>query len=293
LSKTFAHQLKPVNRPVRSATMSNPVNDWPDWLARTSAIDLAQVSHQDMPGSPNHPPFRLHPVRRHGDVIRADGASAANEILIMGSHTGTHIDALGHVSAAGRAYSGIDAAQLSGHRGLSALDAIELGTFLKPALLIDLPRLFGVPRLAPGQAIDRSVIVKWLDSTVSVAVDPGDAVIVRTGWGQLWDDPPAYMGDPSGVPGIDASAAQALTELGVSLIGSDTATVEVRAAGGFQDPLPVHTHCLVEAGVPLIENMNVERLSRVSPIKFLLVVLPLPIRGASGSPVRPVALIYD
>jgi kynurenine formamidase len=232
-------------------------------------------------------------VRRHGDIVRSDGASAANEVLIMGCHTGTHIDALGHVSAAGRAHGGIDAAQLSGPRGLRALDAIELGTVLKPAQLIDLPRLLGVNRLAPGQAVDSSVIVEWLDSTSSVAVDPGDAVVIRTGWGRLWDDPPAYMGDSSGVPGIDVSAAQALTELGVSLIGSDTATVEVRGAGAFQDPLPVHTHCLVDAGVPLIENMNLELLSPVSPTKFLLVVLPLPIRGASGSPVRPMALIYD
>jgi kynurenine formamidase len=225
--------------------------------------------------------------------VRSDGASAANDILIMGSHTGTHIDALGHVSAVGRAYGGIDAAQLSGPGGLRALDAIELGLLLKPAQLIDLPRLFGVVRLAPGHVVDRSVIVEWLDSTSSVAVLPGDAVVIRTGWGQLWDDAPAYMGHDSGVPGIDVSAAQALTELGVALIGSDTATVEVRGAGAFQDPLPVHTHCLVDAGVPLIENMNLELLSSVSPIKFLLVALPLPIRGASGSPIRPMALIHD
>lgn len=255
-----------------------------------SVVDLAQVSHPGMPGSPNHPPLRLYPIRRHGDVDRSDGSSATNEVLILGSHTGTHVDALGHVSMGGRCFGDADARSLSTHEGLASLDAPSLGVFLRPAHLVDVPRLLGVELLEPGFAIDGEHIEAALGGVLPA--ENGDfAALIRTGWGTLWDDPDGYVGEAIGVPGLSLDGARYLIERGASLIGGDTATVEVRVAGGFHDPLPVHTHCLVEAGVPLIENLNLEGLPGQGAHPFLLIVLPLPIRGASGSPVRPVAIV--
>ena len=74
-----------------------------------SIIDLARPMVVGMPQSPNHPEFRLTMPRRHGDMVRDDGGSAANDLLVTGTHVGTHIDALGHVSHCGDLYGGVKA----------------------------------------------------------------------------------------------------------------------------------------------------------------------------------------
>ena len=58
--------------------------------------DLARPMFDGMPQSPNHPAFRFTLSRRHGDVVRDDGGSAAAEMIVTGGHVGTHIDALSH-----------------------------------------------------------------------------------------------------------------------------------------------------------------------------------------------------
>ncbi|MGC1210814.1 MAG: cyclase family protein, partial [Micromonospora sp.] len=63
-----------------------------------------------MPCSPNHPGFRMSLIRRHGDMVRPDGGSAANEMIVTGGHVGTHVDALSHVSHDGKLHGGVDAA---------------------------------------------------------------------------------------------------------------------------------------------------------------------------------------
>ncbi|MTB14963.1 MAG: cyclase family protein, partial [Actinobacteria bacterium] len=67
-------------------------------LSGARIIDLSQPMKRGMPQSPNHPPFRMILERRHGDMVRADGGSASNEIIVTGGHVGTHIDGLSHVS---------------------------------------------------------------------------------------------------------------------------------------------------------------------------------------------------
>ncbi|MGH3274617.1 MAG: cyclase family protein, partial [Streptosporangiaceae bacterium] len=79
-------------------------------------FDLGRPMFAGMPQSPNHPAFTHTLPRRHGDVMRADGGSAANDLLVTGTHVGTHIDALAHVSHGGRLHGGADA-QAAGHGG--------------------------------------------------------------------------------------------------------------------------------------------------------------------------------
>src|SRR3546814_20629148 len=66
-------------------------------LRYSKLIDLGRPLFQGMPQSPNHPQFRMVLERRHGDRYRPGGASASNEIIIMGGHVGTHVDALCHI----------------------------------------------------------------------------------------------------------------------------------------------------------------------------------------------------
>ena len=79
-------------------------------LEQSRVYDLAQPLEAATPVSPNHPAFRMALIRRHGDSVRADGTSGANELITMGGHTGTHVDALCHVSSHMKLHGGVDAA---------------------------------------------------------------------------------------------------------------------------------------------------------------------------------------
>ena len=65
--------------------------------AVTAGVRLVELGHPHftgMPCSPNHPGFRMSLIRRHGDMVRPDGGSASNEMIVTGGHVGTHVDAL-------------------------------------------------------------------------------------------------------------------------------------------------------------------------------------------------------
>jgi len=120
-------------------------------------------------------------------------------------------------------------------------------------------------------------------------VQPGDVVQIRTGWIRHWPDQRKYYSVQSGQPGINAEAARWATEQGAFCLGSDNFAVEVVPSPG--NTMPVHIHCLVEKGVHLLEVVNLEELSRTRTYEFLLVIVPLKIRGGTASPVRPLALV--
>src|ERR1700677_1082054 len=113
-------------------------------------FDLGRELFVGMPQSPNHPPFRMTLERRHGDMTRPDGSSAANEIIVTGGHVGTHIDALCHVSFQGRLYGGIDAARaLSGGR-FAALGVETIEPMVRRGIMLDIPAALGIDECRPG-----------------------------------------------------------------------------------------------------------------------------------------------
>jgi kynurenine formamidase len=114
-------------------------------------------------------------------------------------------------------------------------------------------------------------------------------VLIRTGWGRHFGvDNARYL---DGEPGIDVAAARWLTARGVSAIGSDNMAVEVLPNPDHALALPVHQHALAEAGVYLIENLALDELAADGVSVFCLMVLAPKIKGATGAPVRPVALV--
>src|SRR5512141_1990856 len=127
-------------------------NLW-DALAGATVYDLGQPLDPTIPVPPNHPGFRIAMLRRHGDMVRADGGSAANDLFTMGSHVGTHMDALAHVSHNGRLFGGLDANanQVGGRLKQLGIDSVN--PVVCRGLLLDIAGLKGVPTLAPGTAI--------------------------------------------------------------------------------------------------------------------------------------------
>jgi kynurenine formamidase len=253
-------------------------------------VELGQPFFTGMPCSPNHPGFRMTLIRRHGDMVRADGGSAANEIIVTGGHVGTHVDALSHVSHDGVMYGGVDAAQAQVGGAFRALGAELTPAFLRRGVLLDVAVTLGVDVLAPGQAVGAAELQAALDRC-GTDLRPGDVALVRTGWAQHFDDAERYLSRADGVPGVTPDGGRWLADAGVSATGSDTTAFEQILAGAGHSVLPVHRILLVEKGIHIIEHMALEEASAAGLTEFTFVMAPLRIVGGTGSPVRPLAAV--
>jgi len=258
-------------------------------LQDARVFDLGRPLERGMPQSPNHPPFQMILERRHGDRCRSDGTSGANEIIITGGHVGTHVDALSHFSCGGKLYGDIDAAEAQASGRFMQHGVETLPPIFGRGVLLDIPAHVGEACCAPGYEITVSDLEKAA-ARVSVAIGAGDTVLVRTGWGRLWDDREAYLGLTNGLPGPGAEAIAWLCSLGVCAVGSDTIAFEHIAAGKGLSELPGHKILLVDYGVPIIETLDLEPLAAAGCAQFLFVMAPLKLVGATASPVRPLAI---
>lgn len=254
-------------------------------------FDLGRPMFVGMPQSPNHPAYWHALPRRHGDVVRADGGSAANDLLVTGTHVGTHVDALAHVSHDGRLHGGADAAAaVTGGRFLEH-GVHTIAPMVRRGVLLDVPAALGTDTCEPGYEITPADL-EAAAAKGGVEVRPGDVVLVRSGWGRRFDDgPEAYLGRASGVPGVGERGAEWLVGAGAVAAGADTIAFEHLPAGSGHAVLPAHRVLLVDAGVYIIEALDLEELSAAACAEFTFVLAPLRLLGATGSPVRPLALV--
>lgn len=256
-------------------------------------VDIVELGHPHttgMPCSPNHPGFRMTLIRRHGDMVRPDGGSASNEIIVTGGHVGTHVDALSHVSHEGKLHGGVDAGEAQRGGRFTQLGAETIPFMLRRGLLLDVARVRGVDSLEAGRAITEQDL---RDAADAAGVSPrrGDVVLIRTGWARHFEDAQRYLGQRDGVPGADVSAAQWLAAAGIVAAGADTTAFEHIPPGKGHSVLPVHRVLLVENGIHIIEHLNLEDASARGLTEFTFVMAPLRITGGTGSPVRPVAVV--
>lgn len=268
---------------MRPRQLTGVIADW-------RQFDLSRPYQIGMPQSPNHPRYWHTLPRRHGDMIRADGGSAANDYITMGTHVGTHIDAPAHVSQDGMLHGGVDAAtaQIGGRFLESGIDSIA--PFVGRGVLLDVPEVRGGDVLAPGEEVTAQDLID-AEMLLEDPIDDQTAIFIRTGWGARWDDGDAYVGKESGVPGPGPEAGEWLVSKSPYLVGSDSIAFERIAPGAGHATLPVHRILLVEHGIPIVETLHLEEIAAEGACDFLLVLTPLRLVGATGSPVRPVALV--
>lgn len=259
-------------------------------ISTTKVLDLAQPMRIGMPQSPNHPPFRMTIERRHGDAVRADGSSAANELVITGGHVGTHVDALAHVSCQGLLYDGVEAASLQSHAGFARMGIDEFAPYVGRAVLLDVASVHGVSVLDAGYEITPGDLDAALDAA-GTEIRPGEAILIGTGWSRRWMEKQDFIGDVHGVPGPGEAAARWLTRHRPCLVGGESIAFEHIPAGKGHALLPVHRIMLVEQGVHIVETMRLFPLLDENVTDFVLVLNPLPLVGATGAPVRPLALV--
>lgn len=265
-----------------------------DLFAGCRVLDLSRPYVIGMPQSPNHPQFWHSLPRRHGDMVRSDGGSAANDFITLGTHVGTHMDALAHVSHDGLLHGDVDAREASIGGRFTTLGIDEAAPILGRGILLDVPAALDLVTCEPAYEITVDDLDAALD-LVDTALRPGDVLIVRSGWGQRWDDGQAYVGRDSGVPGVGEAGARWLAGQSPAAVGADTIAFEHLPAGRGHSVLPAHRVLLVDAGINIIETMALEDLAAVTSQTgtrtFPVVVVPLPLVGATGSPVRPLALL--
>ncbi|HEY9469814.1 MAG TPA: cyclase family protein [Propionibacteriaceae bacterium] len=252
--------------------------------------DLGRPYFQGMPQSPNHPAYWRALPRRHGDSVRDDGGSAANDLIFLGTHVGTHIDALAHVSHNGKLYGGEDAVDAGCGGGYERLGVHTIEPMVRRGILLDVPRAHGKEVLEAAHKIT----VEELETTLAAQtteIRNGDVVLIRSGWGRKFAEGAPYVGGASGVPGISEAGAEWLAERNIIAAGADTIAFEWLPAGAGHSSLPAHRVLLVENGIYIIEALDLEGLSDAGAHEFTFIMSPLNFTGATGSPVRPLAVV--
>ena len=262
------------------------MTDLADLLAGARVFDLAQPYFPGMPHHPTHPPYLFGLVKQHGEFVGPGGSSAAADALALGSHVGTHIDALCHFSCGGKLHGGVDAAPLQSYTaGLEKYSIDTVAPILRRGVLLDIARHAGVAALPEDFEITAGHLADAAGAQ-QVEIRPGDVVLLRTGWAAYWNDPAKFISQVRG-PGPSLAGAQWLSARQVFAAGSDTVAFEK-----VTDPaMPVHVHLLVERGIHIIECLNLEELAAARIATFLFIAAPLKLRGATASPIRPVAVV--
>jgi kynurenine formamidase len=212
-----------------------------------------------------------------------------SELLSGTMHTGTHIDALSHVTCGGDShwFGGKRAAEATGDFGPFSDDAAAIPPIVARGVLVDVAAAKGVSVLAAAEPIGPDDIDEALRRQ-RTELRAGDVVLVRTGYLSVWPDR-AKMAAHNGA-GLTVDAARAIADAGAVVIGADNESLEQEPSSVEGSPLPVHVELLVERGVYIMELVLLEDLARDEVYEFAFVCLPLKVRGATGSMVRPVAI---
>jgi kynurenine formamidase len=205
----------------------------------------------------------------------------------MMEHSGTHIDALCHQSCDLTLFGGVpvDRAETSG--GFKELGIETVPPLLGRGVLLDVASWMGVPELPASYAVgDRELAACAVAEKVEVLA--GDVLLVRTGYGAHWNDETRYLK----AAGVAKSGTLWAAERGVVAVGADNVAWDVPEE---RDPetgstLFAHVHLLTRKGIYILENLNLEALGRDRRYTFGFVGIPLKLRGATGSPIRPLAL---
>lgn len=253
------------------------------------ALSLAQPLGPQAAVPPHRRPPQRFMDRDAGDYAAGarapDGFRFAEDTVQLGTHSGTHLDALSHAWSGDELYNGHPANAVRSTRGAQRCGAEKLRPAVTRGVLLDLVAAHGGP-LPAGTPIGSDEIAAAY-RRIDVEPRPGDAVLLRTGWWEQHAGSPAYFDHE---PGPDDDAARWLAARDVAIVGADNYAVEAQPSAPGST-FPVHLTLLHRHGVPLLENLELRELAATGRTTFLLVVAPLPLTGSTGGPVNPVAVL--
>jgi kynurenine formamidase len=241
----------------------------PRYVSRAAPLHLMRVDGGDYAAGAIAP----------GDVGIAD------DYVMMATHESTHIDALSHVWVEGKLYNGYASNEVRSSG--AARDSIDkIPAIVGRGVLLDVAGWVGTSQLSCDFAIDYDTLEACAQAE-RLEVRPGDVVLIRTGWLEMFRRNEAVSGGDQ--PGLTTDAVRWFVERDVAAVGADNERVErVPDPAGLN--IPVHVELLRNYGVHLMELMQLEQLAEDRVYEFLFVACPLKIRRAVGSPIAPIAI---
>lgn len=213
--------------------------------------------------------------------------SYTGDAISMYTHMGTHIDALNHFGLNGKIWNGYSADEHLGDKGWKKTGAETIPPIIARGVLIDVAAYKGVPVLEHNYRVN-SEDLKGALKKQNVELQKGDVVLIRTGQAQFYEDAGKFLHE---YPGINLDAVKWLVEeKGIMLLGADNLSFEAFPPERADNWVPVHTYLLAEKGVMFVEQMLLEELSKDKVYEFAFIAASLKFKGASGAPMRPIAL---
>ena len=280
-------------------------------VKRARIIDLSHTWDKHSPIASVNPSYSFALDATHANTRGSFGddgqLSFTSEIMhFSGQHGAPSIDAIGHIGRDGKLFGGVDAAKstanpdgigASGVGAQLAIDQFPKDLLINRGVLLDVASMIN-GNLDPLPA-DFEIKAEHLARAAHrqrVKLRKGDIVFIRTGWGPYFtSDPATYAGATSPGPGLDA--AEFLIRNGARVVGNDTLTFEKRPPLAFPPQVPkfqvfpVHMRLIADAGIYIIENLNLEGLAKARAYEFAVVIPPLKIQGGTGSALRAFALV--
>ena len=256
---------------------------------------LGQVLEPSMPHLPRHPPLVVAPFttpyqsqRRWEKRGAKNLPGTASERVEVNTHSGTHIDALGHWSNCNRSYGELDAKENYTENGLAHLELERIPPIVARGILIDVARHLGTEMLEAGRVITIQDLRSFLQSA-GLSIAQGDIVLINTGWSKLWEQRDLRYCEAE--PGPGRETATWLADQRIIALGTDTMAVDVDPPEDPAYPRVVHQIMLVERGIHLIENLFLDELARDRVYEFLFILAPPKLKGGTAFPVEPLAVI--
>ncbi|GHO55746.1 cyclase family protein [Ktedonobacter robiniae] len=260
-----------------------------DFFTRTQIYDLEQPRSSEAPLLPLLVPGFTYTLHRRHEEGTGDPRTAASGFLATTDHAGTHIDALSHVAENLCLHGGEKVTyRIQTPTGFTRMGAETIAPIFCRGVLLDVAGYRGVEWISADQPVTRQE-VEAVCLHQQVTLHEGDVALIRTENGARWHNPSDYLS--SG--GVRADASQWFADQQVRAVGADHLSWDT---DGRIDPewgmsLPGHVILLVRHGIYIMENLFLEDLARDQVYEFLFVCLPLKIQGATGSPIRPVAIV--
>ena len=256
-------------------------------LIRTGeVIELGHVLRGGIPLQATRQ-FNLHTKRTFMNPQPNQRGSNEELVTTELGQVGTQFDGFAHQTHGDSFYNCFKVSETGTRSGFTKLGVEKVGALMTRGVLIDVAALKGMETLPDSYEITAEDLQQALKRQ-NLTLEPGDAVIIHTGWGRLWGkDNARYM---RASPGIGVGAGEWLVKQDPMLLGADNIPVEVAPPKDPQVSGPIDQMMLVVYGIHLLENLKLDELASKGIHEFAFVMLPLKLQGATGSTVAPIAI---